>query len=401
MAGLAGLALKKGYKVTGQDKAYFPPMSNQLKSLGIKENKTENPIEDLKKSDAIIIGNSQSRGNKSVEYILDNNLEYYSGPEWLKNNILKNKYVFVISGTHGKTTTTSMLIKILEDNSKNPSFLVGGIYKEGNVSYRYTDSDYFIIEGDEYDTSFFDKRSKFFHYKPNALIINNLEFDHSDIFENIDQIKKQFHFLIRTMPGNSNIIYNDDDPNIKSLLSMGCWANKQCFKRIESISNIFGEHNLKNASASIAAAKLIGISEFDSIKALEKFSGVKRRLELVENKKFILYDDFAHHPTAISSSIEAVKSMHPSKKISVIFEIRSNSMVSGAHEKTFLESFDNADELYIYSKKEVSWLKKYSDIKIYDNSKNIVNKLNENIDNVDIVIVMSNGDTSDILKLLN
>ena len=182
---------------------------------------------------------------------------------------------------------------------------------------------------------------------------------------------------------------------------MGCWANKQCFKRIESISNIFGEHNLKNASASIAAAKLIGISEFDSIKALEKFSGVKRRLELVENKKFILYDDFAHHPTAISSSIEAVKSMHPSKKISVIFEIRSNSMVAGAHEKTFLESFDNADELYIYSKKEVSWLKKYSDIKIYDNSKNIVNKLNENIDNVDIVIVMSNGDTSDILKLLN
>tara|TARA_A100001011_G_scaffold365047_2_gene416372 strand:- start:2108 stop:3313 length:1206 start_codon:yes stop_codon:yes gene_type:complete len=400
MAGLAGLALKKGFKVTGQDKSYFPPMSDQLRSLEIQENKTEKPISDLKKSDAIIIGNSQSRGNESVEYILDNQLNYFSGPEWIKENILKDKYVFVVSGTHGKTTTTSMLIKILQDNNKNPSFLVGGIYKEENISYKYTNSDYFVIEGDEYDTSFFDKRSKFFHYKPNTLIINNLEYDHSDIFDNLEQIKKQFHFLIRTMPSNSNIIYDGNDQNILDLLEMGCWAKKIHYKKINDIPNIFGDHNLKNASAALAAANLISIQEKNSLKALEKFSGVKRRLELIENKKFIVYDDFAHHPTAISSSIQAVKSIHPGKNIAVIFEIRSNSMISGSHKKAFLKSFLNVKELYIYCEKEITWLDENSNIAVYKDIEQITQQINNNIDNVDIVIVMSNGDTTEILKQL-
>ena len=400
MAGLAGLALKKGFKVTGQDKSYFPPMSDQLKSLGIQENKTEKPTSDLKKSDAIIIGNSQSRGNESVEYILDNKLNYFSAPEWIKENILKDKYVFVVSGTHGKTTTTSMLIKILQENNKNPSFLVGGIYKEENISYKYTNSNYFVIEGDEYDTSFFDKRSKFFHYKPNTLIINNLEYDHSDIFENLEQIKKQFHFLIRTMPSHYNIIYNDNDQNILDLLEMGCWAKKTYYKKIDRIPNIFGDHNLKNASAAITAASLIGIEEKNSIKALEKFSGVKRRLELIENKKFIVYDDFAHHPTAISSSIQAVKSLHPGKNIAVIFEIRSNSMIAGTHKKNFIKSFLDINELYIYCTKEITWLDENSNIEVYKDIIQIIQKLNDNTDNVDIVIVMSNGNTSDILKQL-
>ena len=400
MAGLAGLALKKGFKVTGQDKSYFPPMSDQLRSLEIQENKTEKPTPDLKKSDAIIIGNSQSRGNESVEYILDNKLNYFSGPEWIKENILKDKYVFVVSGTHGKTTTTSMLIKILQDNNKNPSFLVGGIYKEENISYKYTNSDYFVIEGDEYDTSFFDKRSKFFHYKPNTLIINNLEYDHSDIFDSLEQIKKQFHFLIRTMPSDSNIIYDGNDQNILDLLEMGCWAKKIHYKKINDIPNIFGDHNLKNASAALAAANLISIQEKNSLKALEKFSGVKRRLELIENKKFIVYDDFAHHPTAISSSIQAVKSIHPGKNIAVIFEIRSNSMISGSHKKTFLKSFLNVKELYIYCEKEITWLDENSNIKVYKDTEQITQQLNNNTDNVDVVIVMSNGDTTEILKQL-
>ncbi len=400
MAGLAGLALKKGFKVTGQDKSYFPPMSDQLRSLEIQENKTEKPTSDLKKSDAIIIGNSQSRGNESVEYILDNQLNYFSGPEWIKENILKDKYVFVVSGTHGKTTTTSMLIKILQDNNKNPSFLVGGIYKEENISYKYTNSDYFVIEGDEYDTSFFDKRSKFFHYKPNTLIINNLEYDHSDIFDSLEQIKKQFHFLIRTMPSDSNIIYDGNDQNILDLLEMGCWAKKIHYKKINDIPNIFGDHNLKNASAALAAANLISIQEKNSLKALEKFSGVKRRLELIENKKFIVYDDFAHHPTAISSSIQAVKSIHPGKNIAVIFEIRSNSMISGSHKKTFLKSFLNVNELYIYCEKEITWLDENSNIVVYKDIEQIIQQINNNIDNVDIVIVMSNGDTTEILKQL-
>ena len=400
MAGLAGLALKKGFKVTGQDKSYFSPMSDQLRSLGIQENKTEKPISDLKKSDAVVIGNSQSRGNESVEYILDNKLNYFSAPEWIKENILKDKYVFVVSGTHGKTTTTSMLIKILQENDKNPSFLVGGIIREENISYKYTNSDYFIIEGDEYDTSFFDKRSKFFHFKPNTLIINNLEYDHSDIFENLEQIKKQFHFLIRTMPSDYNIVYNGNDQNILDLLEMGCWAKKTQYKKINNISSIFGDHNLKNASAAITAASLIGIEEKNSLKALKKFSGVKRRLELIKNKKFVVYDDFAHHPTAISSSIQAVKSIHPEKNIAVIFEIRSNSMISGAHKKTFINSFLDINELYIYCPKEITWLDEKPNVEVYKNIEQIIQKLNDNIDNVDIVIVMSNGDTSSIIKQL-
>ena len=400
MAGLAGLALKKGFKVTGQDKSYFSPMSDQLRSLGIQENKTEKPISDLKKSDAVVIGNSQSRGNESVEYILDNKLNYFSAPEWIKENILKDKYVFVVSGTHGKTTTTSMLIKILQENDKNPSFLVGGIIREENISYKYTNSDYFIIEGDEYDTSFFDKRSKFFHFKPNTLIINNLEYDHSDIFESLDQIKKQFHFLIRTMPSDYNIVYNGNDQNILDLLEMGCWAKKTQYKKINNISSIFGDHNLKNASAAITAASLIGIEEKNSLKALKKFSGVKRRLELIKNKKFVVYDDFAHHPTAISSSIQAVKSIHPEKNIAVIFEIRSNSMISGTHKKTFINSFLDINELYIYCPKEITWLDEKPNVEVYKNIEQIIQKLNDNIDNVDIVIVMSNGDTSSIIKQL-
>ena len=400
MAGLAGLALQKGYTVTGQDKAYFPPMSNQLITLGIKENKTEEPTDDLKNSDMIIVGNALSRGNKSVEYVLDNNLKYYSGPEWIKKNILQDKYVFVVSGTHGKTTTTSMLIKILQENNKNPSFLVGGIYKDENISYKYTNSDYFIIEGDEYDTSFFDKRSKFFHYKPNTLIINNLEYDHSDIFESIEQIKKQFHFLIRTMPKDSNIIYNSDDKNIISLLSMGCWSQNKSYKIIKNITNIFGDHNIRNASASIAAANAIGINESDSIKALEKFIGVKRRLELIDCKKFILYDDFAHHPTAISSTIKAVKSKYPGKNITVIFEARSNSMLSGTHKKVFMKSFDDAEELYVYCQKDIAWLEKDLGTRVFKDTNIIVEKISDNIDNVDIVIVMSNGDTTDIINKL-
>ena len=401
MAGLAGLAIEKGYEVTGQDKAYYPPMSDQLALLGIEENISEDPIESLKKCDAVIIGNSQSRGNHSVEFTLNNNLNYYSGPEWLKENILNNKFVFVVAGTHGKTTTTSMLIKILQDNNCNPSFLVGGIYKEDNISYKYTDSKYFVIEGDEYDTSFFDKRSKFFHYKPDTLIINNLEYDHSDIFENIEQIKKQFHYLIRAMSSNANIIYHEDDKNVASLLSMGCWSKKTIARKLNDIASVTGDHNLQNASSAISAAKTIGINESNSILALEKFSGVKRRLELINNKNFILYDDFAHHPTAISATLRAVKNKHPGKKITTIFEVRSNSMISGTHKDNFYSSFDLTDELYIYCTKDADWLKNSGDFSVYQDISIIIDKIYCSTENVDIVILMSNGDTSHIINKLN
>ncbi|MBT7602963.1 MAG: UDP-N-acetylmuramate:L-alanyl-gamma-D-glutamyl-meso-diaminopimelate ligase [Gammaproteobacteria bacterium] len=401
MAGLAGLAIEKGIKVTGQDKAYYPPMSTQLQKIGIMENCTEEPIEELINSDSVIIGNSQSRGNKSVEYILSNNINYYSGPQWIKDNILKNKFVFAVSGTHGKTTTTSMLIKILSHCGYNPGFLVGGIYKEDEVSFKYSDSEYFIIEADEYDTSFFDKRSKFIHYNPNTLLINNLEFDHSDIFDNLEQIKKQFHFLIRSMPENTNIVYDINDRNVSSLLDMGCWSKKIVYKKIKTIPNIIGEHNLKNAGAAIAASETIGINKSDAILALENFKGVKRRLELVENKNFIIYDDFAHHPTEILASLTAVREKYPGKKIATFFELRSNSMIAGTHKDSLNDVFINTDFLYIYSKHSIDWYKESMNHKLYTDLDDIINEIIKNTKNVDIVILMSNGDTSYIINKLN
>ena len=398
MAGLAGIAIKKGYKVTGQDKAYYPPMSLQLKKMGIKENNTEDVIDEINECDAVIIGNSQSRGNTSVEYVLTNNISYYSGPEWLKNNILKNKYVFVISGTHGKTTTTSLLIKILKENNKDPSFLLGGIDNEENTSFKYSDSKYFVIEGDEYDTAFFDKRSKFIHYKPNTLIINNLEFDHSDIFKDLGEIIKQFHFLLRTMSSKENIVFNQNDSNIKKILDMGCWSRQIPFIKNPKITNIFGDHNLKNCAAAITAAKTIGISESDSEKVLKSYRGVKRRLELISFDKFILYDDFAHHPTEIKASLKALRMKYKNKKIISFFEIRSNSMIAGTHKKDFFESFKDSDEIYIYCKNNVEWLETNKDINFSTNLEKIISKIIKSTEIVDIVILMSNGDTSDIIK---
>ena len=400
MAGLAGLAIKKGYKVTGQAKAYSPPMSEQLNLLGIRQNKTEEIINDLKICDVVIIGNSQSRGIESVEYTLNNQLKYFSGPEWIRKYILNDKFVFVVSGTHGKTTTTSMLIKILQENNLDPSYILGGIHLEEKISYKFTKSKYFIIEGDEYDTSFFDKRSKFMHYKPSTLIINNLEYDHSDIFENIGQIQKQFHFMIRSMPGNANIIYDDNEENVKKIISMGCWSKKNIYKKASAIKNIVGEHNLKNCGAAIAAAETIGVSKENSIKALEKFSGVKRRMERIKSKNFILYDDFAHHPTAISASIKALREKYPRNKITAFFEIRSNSMVNGTHKDNFLKSFENADNIYIYCKNSVEWLKAIPGVDLYNDIDLVVNKIKSSTENVDIVILMSNGDTTHIINKL-
>ncbi len=398
MAGLAGIAIEKGYKVTGQDKNYYPPMSLQLKKMGIEENVSESVIDEIDKCDAVIIGNSQSRGNSSVEYVLSNNISYFSGPEWLKKNALKDKFVFVVSGTHGKTTTTSLLIKILKENKKDPSFLLGGIDNEENTSYRYNNSKYFIIEGDEYDTAFFDKRSKFFHYKPNTLIINNIEYDHSDIFNNLDEIIKQFHFLIRAMSSNENIIFNQNDRNIKKLLELGCWSNKIPFIKNPKIPNILGEHNLKNCAAAITAAKTIGITEENSKKVLESFKGVKRRLELIRFEGFTLYDDFAHHPTEIESSLKALRKKYKNKKIISFFEIRSNSMISGTHKKNFFKSFKDSNEVYIYCKNNVEWLTNSENINFSTNLDEIIHKIKKSTEIVDIVILMSNGDTSDIIK---
>ena len=428
MAGLAGLAIKKGYKVTGQDKAYYPPMSEQLNLLGIRQNKTEEIINDLKICDVVIIGNSQSRGIESVEYTLNNQLKYFSGPEWIRKYILNDKFVFVVSGTHGKTTTTSMLIKILQENNLDPSYILGGIHLEEKISYKFTKSKYFIIEGDEYDTSFFDKRSKYIHYHPNILVINNIEFDHADIFENIDAVIKNFHHLIRIVPKSGKIIYNQDDKNIIKMIRKGIWSKKISLtskghknadwsfsrkannfylkkinvklmheKRIDS--SLMGVHNYKNISLAILASIQAGVSFSKCIEAIKEFKGVKRRMEKVEDKGDIkIYDDFAHHPTEIESSIKSLKENFKGKKILSICEIKSHSMISGAHKKDLPLALNNSHFSILIKSPLSKWT-------LHNKNKNlhIVSSYSKALDyiktlekKIDIILLMSNKSTIDL-----
>lgn len=325
MGGLAILAKQMGYKVTGSDLNIYPPMStflqeNQIEVIPHYEITQLQPVPDL-----IIIGNAMKRGNPCVEYILENNLPYTSGPQWLHDNLLRERWVLAVSGTHGKTTTTAILSWILEKNNLHPGFLIGGIARNFGTSARLGKSPYFVIEADEYDTAFFDKRSKFIHYNPKTLIINNIGFDHADIFDELSDIQKQFHHMIRTMPASGLVLSFAEEKSVNQTLEMGCWSNKQflgkdkdwhaerltndctefeIYYRGEKIAqvkwNIVGKHNMHNALMAIAAAHHVGISVQNAANALSDFVNVKRRLELksdIQNIK--VYDDFAHHPAEI------------------------------------------------------------------------------------------------------
>ncbi len=395
MTALAGLAVSKGYKVSGQDKNYFPPMSSKLEELNIIPNKTVGVIDDINNCDLVIVGNSQSRGDPSVEHILENNIKYISGPEWLKKNILADKFVIAVSGTHGKTTLSSMLVKILNDADYEPGYLIGGIELENNSCFKYTDSKYFIIEADEYDTAFFDKRSKFVHFDPDILIINNIEFDHADIFSDIESIKFQFHSLIRTMPNNSTIIYNPADREIDDVLNKGCWSKKKPFTINKDINlSILGKHNLDNASAAYCVSKEINIKEDIIYKAIKNFKGVKRRLEVIKEQDYIVIDDFAHHPSAIKSGISSIKNSYKGKHIKCIFEIRSNSMIAGAHKDNFIESFKGVDDLYLVCSRNIDWLDKDLEKNFYTNIEDVLNKITIDLTSNDLIVLMSNGDSS-------
>ena len=380
MGSLAILAKQKGYKVTGCDLNVYPPMSTYLESQGIEIIKGFNLSQLDSNPDEIIIGNIMKRGMPIIEKILDDELDYYSGPSWLYKNILKNKKVIAISGTHGKTTTTTMVIKILEQAGLNPSFLVGGISSDFKVSSRYTDSDYFVIEADEYDTSFFDKRSKFFHYKPNILVINNLEFDHADIFKSIDAIYWQFHQLLRRMPSKEKIIYNDNEYTVKHLINMGCWSQKIPVNTSENIHiktdnddysnfniidkenilnikwNLIGLHNALNALSAYTVAKQLNISEKNIKKALESFNGVKRRMEVIyKSNNITIYDDFAHHPTSIQLTIDAIKKAQPNSYTIALLDPRSNTMKSGENKDKLPLSLSKADTVLFYNHSLLKW----------------------------------------------
>jgi UDP-N-acetylmuramate: L-alanyl-gamma-D-glutamyl-meso-diaminopimelate ligase len=428
MAGIAALAKAHGHKVTGCDQNVYPPMSTQLEQLGITitEGYDSNQIEI--KPDIFIIGNVISRGNSLIESILNNKVLYQSGPQWLYENILYNKWVLAVAGTHGKTTTTSMLAWILEANGLAPGFLIGGIPNNFNISARLpinsnkNSPTFFVIEADEYDTAFFDKRSKFIHYHPNTLILNNLEFDHADIFDNIEHIEKHFHHLIRTVPSIGKIIFNNDSSSIKKVLKKGCWSEiedfgskgKWSYKKVNENEfevcyeqrsqgnlkwDLIGHHNALNALAAIAAAKHVGISSDNSISALGKFKNVKKRMELLDSIKGInIYDDFAHHPTAIKTTLEGLRSKIGNDRIVAIIDPRSNTMKLGKMKDDLLQSLKEADIIFCFSK-NLSWdpkmlFKNIPDVTVTNDIDKLANKISESCQPKDNIIFMSNGEFS-------
>lgn len=384
MGGIALIAKQAGHKVTGSDLNVYPPMSDELKEAGIEIYQGYGAEQLDTKPDLIVVGNVMKRGMPVIERMLNERLEYVSGPGFLEDLYLRKKTVLAVSGTHGKTTTTAMLTWILEDAGLNPGFLVGGIPENFGYSARGTDSEFFVIEADEYDCAFFDKRSKFVHYHPNVAIINNIEFDHADIFNSIEDIKKQFHQMVRIIPENGCVIYPANDANAVSTIEKGLWSkglavgSDTCPYRLEIVKedgsafkvlnkdgscecevefNATGLHNASNAFMALLAAHEVGVSFKDGAKALSTFKMPKRRMELVGKIGTIeVYDDFAHHPTAIETTLQGLrKHVGDERRIVCVFEPRSNSMKMGANSELLGASFHYADEVFVYHNEAVHW----------------------------------------------
>ena len=382
MGGIAVLARSLGFEVSGSDKNVYPPMSTQLKNLQIHMHQEYDDSVLDQEYDEVVVGNVMTRGMPVIESLLHSHQHYSSGPSWLGEHLLRGKKVFAVAGTHGKTTTSSMLAWVLEDNQQNPGFLIGGVAEDFGISARNTESMSFVIEADEYDSAFFDKRSKFVHYHANVAILNNLEYDHADIFKDIDAIKTQFHHFVRTIPGNGTIVVNNEDANLAQVLKMGCWTPVISFGTDDTADiwaqaiqadfsefevcyqcqqarvkwNLTGKHNMLNGIAAIAAALQQNISLHKAADSLQKFQGIKRRMEFIGQVQDIkIYDDFAHHPTAIATTIEGVKNKIKNKKLIVIFEPRSNSMRLGAHALALPDSLKNADQAIVMDYPNLTW----------------------------------------------
>ncbi|MFD3319078.1 UDP-N-acetylmuramate:L-alanyl-gamma-D-glutamyl-meso-diaminopimelate ligase [Alteromonas macleodii] len=421
MGGIAAIAKSLGHKVTGSDKNVYPPMSTQLEALGIEltEGYCERQFDPA--PDMVVIGNAMSRGNPAVEYVLNRNLPYTSGPQWLLDNLLKDRWVIGLSGTHGKTTTSSMVAWILEHAGLNPGYLIGGVPENFGVSARVGESPFFVIEADEYDSAFFDKRSKFVHYRPKTLVINNLEFDHADIFADLGAIQTQFHHLVRMVPENGLILTPNNTPAIEDMLKKGCWSSRQSLgkewhaellKKDGSEFNVLhngviagtvtwalvGQHNVDNALMAIAAAHHAGVTLPDAIDALSFFKNVKRRMEVKgEVNNITLYDDFAHHPTAIATTLDGLRKKVGNARILAVLEPRSNTMKMGVHKDTLANSWQKADEVYLYEPEGMDW--SLVDSVAHSNAPTHcfrdVEKIVQGVCNVaqpgDHILVMSNG----------
>jgi UDP-N-acetylmuramate: L-alanyl-gamma-D-glutamyl-meso-diaminopimelate ligase len=382
MGGLAVLAKEAGHKVTGCDANVYPPMSTQLEAQGIELIEGFSPEQVNFQPDLFVIGNVVSRGNPLMEEILNRGLPYTSGPQWIGEHILHNKWVLAVAGTHGKTTTSSMLAWLLEDAGYHPGFLIGGVPMNFGISARLSgrgaDSNFFVIEADEYDTAFFDKRSKFVHYRAKTAVLNNLEYDHADIFPDLTAIETQFHHLVRTVPGVGRLVVNGREDSLKRVLARGCWSEKEWFGAADNAGwalkehddgsfdvlfngqmqgtvewSLTGEHNRLNAVAAIAAARHVGVPVAQAIESLGKFENVKRRMEVrgVVNN-ITVYDDFAHHPTAIATTVAGLRKKVGRARILAVLEPRSNTMKLGTMKDALPGSLVDADVVFGYGAKD-------------------------------------------------
>jgi UDP-N-acetylmuramate: L-alanyl-gamma-D-glutamyl-meso-diaminopimelate ligase len=374
MGGIAVIAQQAGHKVTGCDANVYPPMSTQLEAQGIALIEGWDPRQIELKPDLFVIGNVGSRGNPLIEAILAHNLAYTSGPQWLYEQVLRDKWVLAVAGTHGKTSTSSMLAWVLEDAGLDPGFLIGGVPMNFGLSARATASPFFVIEADEYDTAFFDKRSKFVHYRPRTAILNNLEFDHADIFPDLAAIETQFHHLVRTVPGNGLIVANGREASLERVLARGCWTPVERFAVETGWSagaaaadgefdvfcagqpqgrvrwDLVGEHNRHNALATLAAARHAGVPVAAGIEGLSRFRNVRRRMEVRgEANGVTVYDDFAHHPTAIETTIAGLRGRVGAARILAVLEPRSNTMKLGVMKDSLAPSLAGADRVFCYT----------------------------------------------------
>lgn len=403
MGSLAVLAAKSGMQVSGQDVAIYPPMSTQLleQNINIIDGYE---LQDLPANvDIVVIGNVMKRGMPIIEHILNQKIPYMSGPEFLAKYILRDQHVLAVTGTHGKTTTSSILTWILHFAGLNPGYLIGGVPNNFGISANLGAGKYFVIEGDEYDCAFFDKRSKFMHYCPQTLIINNIEFDHADIFKDLDAILTQFHNLLRTMPGSALVVHNGVDANVANLLARGCWSNKVAFgadnNKIQLPITLLGKHNHMNALAALAAAQNVGVPLELGILALQEFTGVKRRLEVKGTVGNVsVFSDFAHHPTAIAATIAAVReSIAGSRRIIAVVDICSNTMRAGVHQDTLGAAVNSADVVYFFHSQNLNWSvqQTWQDSKkpggVFQNQDALLTALLHDMQSDDLVLLMSNG----------
>ena len=389
MGGIAAIARAAEHRVTGSDRNVYPPMSTQLEAMGIEVIQGFEAAQLDPAPDVVVVGNVMTRGQPVIEALLELGIPYASGPEWLSREVLKDRWVLAVAGTHGKTTTSSLLAWILEHAGLSPGFLIGGVPANFDTSARLGSEPFFVIEADEYDTAFFDKRAKFVHYRPRTAILNNLEYDHADIYPDVESIQRQFHHLVRIVPGGGRIVWNASDARLEQTLAMGCWTPCEGFARsgvgapdalwtarplgsVDDFSQfevleggrprgtvqwqLMGAHNMENALAAIAAARHAGVTVGHAIEALGSFEGIARRMQLRGEVNGVrVYDDFAHHPTAIATTVDGLRRRVGNARIIAVLEPRSNTMKMGVHQHTLGPSLAGADEVWLFTPPDLGW----------------------------------------------